>query len=375
MFSDGNSFEDIMKRCLDKIDDSLDKRMGSIIYDAIAPAAMELATCYTTLDEYTDQVYLLTTSGENLDKKAVDYGVTRNAATKAQRYAIFVDNQDTPAAMSVEIGTRFSEPNEYGGLVYKVIEATSTTGQYIVECETAGSLGNSYFGMLLPLQTVNNLGQATLGNVYIAGEDTETDDSLRNRIIHKLNETPFGGNVADYKEYVEDIDGIGACLVIPVWNGGGTVKLVILTSSYEIPTAGKIAEVQTLVDPVANHGEGLGEAPIGHTVTVVGPTAYNLTIECDVYMKDGYTLIGQKEAIEKAVNDYIKEIQQDWANSSSSGVTIYISMLIAAIALVEGVANVTNLTINNEDDDVTIVPTSSGNPFPVIEEIVLNEGE
>ena len=37
------TFENIMDRCLARVTSSVDKREGSIVYDAIAPAAAELA--------------------------------------------------------------------------------------------------------------------------------------------------------------------------------------------------------------------------------------------------------------------------------------------------------------------------------------------
>ena len=37
------TFEAILERMLNRIPDSLDKREGSVIYDAIAPAALEIA--------------------------------------------------------------------------------------------------------------------------------------------------------------------------------------------------------------------------------------------------------------------------------------------------------------------------------------------
>lgn len=163
--------------------------------------------------------------------------------------------------MDVEINSRWSIPSTDGGYNYKVTKKLET-GKYILTCETAGTVGNQYFGTLLPLNFVNNLGEAIITDIYIAGEDVENDDSLRQRIVEKINAQPFGGNIDDYKQYVKSIEGIGDCLVIPIWNGGGTVKLLIVTSSYEIPTEAKINEVQTLVDPTQNSGKGYGKAPI-----------------------------------------------------------------------------------------------------------------
>lgn len=328
-FSQNNSDLDILKRSLARINDTLDKRQGSIIYDALAPFAQEIAQVYITLDVFAEQTYLLTATGENLDNRVADYGIERIQATKSQRLATFTTSETTPQAMTIAIGTRFSIPNEQGGYNYKVIQNTSTIGTYILECETAGTVGNQYSGTLLPLESINNLGTATLTDVYKAGEDTETDEHLRNRAIAKISTTPFGGNIADYKQYVESQDGVGACLVIPAWNGGGTVKVVFVTSSYEIPGTTLINTIQTLLDPVANHGEGLGKAPIGHTVTVVAPTAYELTIACDITYQNTYNLTTLTEQIEIEVNKYINELQKQWANSTS--ITIYISRLIGAI--------------------------------------------
>ena len=43
------TFENIMDRCLSRVSASVDKREGSIVYDAIAPAAAELAIMYIEL--------------------------------------------------------------------------------------------------------------------------------------------------------------------------------------------------------------------------------------------------------------------------------------------------------------------------------------
>ena len=45
-----NDFDTLMERMLENVSDELDKREGSVIYDAIAPAALELANMYVALD-------------------------------------------------------------------------------------------------------------------------------------------------------------------------------------------------------------------------------------------------------------------------------------------------------------------------------------
>lgn len=367
-YSTKNDFEDILQRMLARIPDTFDKRQGSIIYDALAPAAAELAQCYISLDVYLDQTYLENAVGENLDNRVADYGISRNQATFAQRVGEFKDTDGK--LMQINIGTRFSIPNINGGYNYKVVQEIEL-GRYVLECETAGSVGNEYFGELLPLTSINNLGTAFMNEIYIAGEDVETDSSLRARTIAKLTETPFGGNVSEYRQYVENLEGIGACLVIPVWNGGGTVKIVPITSGFEIPTEAKIQEIQILIDPIQNQGVGLGVAPIGHVVTVTAPTKFDIVVSAHIELETTYTLEGLREAIEESIIKYINEVQSDWAISEE--LTIYTSRLIAAILTVKGITNVESLTINGANENITIKPKADNNPFPMLAEVILNE--
>ena len=55
-----NDFDMLMERMLENVSDELDKREGSVIYDAIAPAALELANMYVALDVVMDEVFIIT---------------------------------------------------------------------------------------------------------------------------------------------------------------------------------------------------------------------------------------------------------------------------------------------------------------------------
>ncbi len=179
------------------------------------------------------------------------------------------------------------------------------------------------------------------------------------------------GNIADYRQYVEGLDGIRTCLVIPVWNGGGTVKIVPITSSFEIPLPAKIQEIQTALDPTQNNGEGLGIAPIGHVVTVVAPEKFEVNIKAKVKFKEGFSLSGQESAIKQSLKDYLQEVQGDWATEDE--LTVYIARCSAAILTVNGVENVEDLTINDNTENVTIKPKENNNPYPVLGEVTLSE--
>ena len=54
-YSDEMTFDYIMNRMLESVPDTVDKREGSIIYDALSPAAAELAKAYMELDVVMDE--------------------------------------------------------------------------------------------------------------------------------------------------------------------------------------------------------------------------------------------------------------------------------------------------------------------------------
>ena len=77
------TFDVIMDRMLDRIDDEYDKREGSIIYDALAPAAYELAQMYIEFDAILNEAFADTASREYLIRRAAERGLTPTEATHA----------------------------------------------------------------------------------------------------------------------------------------------------------------------------------------------------------------------------------------------------------------------------------------------------
>ena len=346
-YASNNDFRSILNRMLARVPDTFDKREGSIIYDALAPAAAELAQCYIALDVYTHQSYLLTATGINLDNRASDWGILRLEATYAEATIVVYDTSSN--LMEVEIGKRFAVPNESGGMKFEITEKISA-GTYKAVAEEAGTQGNEYVGNLLPLDDINNLGYATITAISKPAEDEETDDALRYRVLAKLNNEPFAGNVAAYKKLCADIDGVEDCKVFPIWNGGGTVKLAIIAANHTIPSQEFVDDVQTMIDPVTNHGEGLGLAPIGHTVTVVAPTEFQVYISAYVSLKQGYTIESVKADIDEQLENYIYQVQNDFIDNDE--ITIYISRIIAAILNVTQVINADSIEIKDLEGNI-----------------------
>lgn len=131
--------------------------------------------------------------------------------------------------MDVPIGSRYS-----GDALNYVVTEKIATGQFKLLCETAGAAGNQYQGTLFPIDYVEGLGAARLADILINGEDEESDADLLARYKESLESQAYGGNIADYRTKVELLQGVGAVKVFPVWNGGGTVKIVFVNSDWGV---------------------------------------------------------------------------------------------------------------------------------------------
>lgn len=215
------TYENILERTLKRVSNDLDKRQGSIIYDAVAPACAEIAQMYIELDHILKLTFVETSYGEFLDKRVYEMGLSRRKATKSQRIAKFHGNNDK--AFNISIGDRFSIEN----LNYKAIEKV-TDGVFVLECEKPGIEGNQLFGDLIPIENINGLSKAEMiGNnsIKIPGENEESDKALLERYRKYITNRPQDGNTAQYENWCDNENGIGSYKVFPLWNGANTVKI------------------------------------------------------------------------------------------------------------------------------------------------------
>lgn len=339
------TYEVILNRMLDRVlaqNPNIDTREGSIIYNALAPAAVELQNMYIQLDTILNESFADTQTRDYLIRRCAERGVNVEPATYAIRQGEFV-----PSTLEIAIGTRFS----LNLLNYVVVEKISD-GIYKLQCETAGYDGNVESGTLIPIEYIEGLQTATLTEVLVPGEDEEDTEHLRQRYFDSLDSQAFGGNIKDYKEKTNSLDGVGGVKVYPVWNGGGTVKLVIINSDFDKPSDVLINSVQTAIDPTQNQGNGVGIAPIGHIVTVVGCSETSVDVTTKITFQEGWDWEALKPYAEQAIDDYFKELASDWA--SSDNIIVRISQIEIRLLNLTGVLDIADTTLNGIAHNLTI---------------------
>lgn len=346
-FNLDTTFEELMARKLAGVDDSLDKReVTSLVYNSTAANSAETVQMLFTLKNLIDMVFADTSPREYLIRRAAERGLKPHEATYAKRKGVF--NIDVP------IGSRFSLDD----LNYEVIERISR-GQFILQCETAGNIGNLFSGQLIPINYINNLQTAALTDVLVPGDDEEETEAFRTRYFNSFESTAFGGNRADYKEKVGALAGVGGVRVYRAWNGGGTVKLVIINSQYEKPSQTLIDEVQTAVDPLDHQGEGFGTAPIDHIVTVFGVGESVINITLNITYQAGWTWADIEAQVQQVIDDYFKELAEEWAKANSfeednAGVVVRVSQIEYRLLGVTGVLDIANTQLNGAQSNIAL---------------------
>lgn len=352
MYED-QTHEIINKRMLDTVSSSVDKREGSIIYDATAPVSIELELMYAAIDWLMKNTFGDTAERDFLIERALERGLKPHTATAAA-----VIMEVTPSSVSIPMGSRFS----LSGVNYTVTQKLENQGRYVLSCETKGTVGNKTGGNLTPVSYVSGLASAKIVELLIPAIDDEDTEAFRQRYLNSFSIQAYGGNIADYKEKALSIAGVGGAKVYPVWNGGGTVKVVFCTSEFKPPAEEFISRVQEAIDPVQYHQQGVGVAPIGHYVTVEGVTTQTINISALVSVKSGFVLEDVKPAIVSNIQEYIAELNAGWKDTqvvsvnefTNEGLIVRIAKLESRILDVVGVLDVENLTINGSNRNLQL---------------------
>lgn len=392
---ENQTYDVILQRMLDRVSDKLDKRESSLIWDTHSPTAIELQILYIELDTMVRNSYGSTAAREFLILLCRDRGITPEPATRA-----VLKGEFRPADIDVT-GKRFN----IGDINYTVTEQIAP-GQYQVQCETPGIMGNQKLGSMIPIEYINGLQTAELTEVLIPGEEEEETEALRQRYFSSFNEKAFGGNRRDYLNKVSGIDGVGGLKVTRVWNGdirpanmipsarvkewydsvsggldaevkawlstvymasagkkltvGGTVLITVVNSmDFSGVSDTLLKKIQDELDPEEYAGEGYGLAPIGHVVNVKSAEPVRIDVKTDIVFEDGYGWDSLKSRIEGEIAGYLLELRKAWAGSEC--LVIRVSHIESRILAIKGVADISDTRINGAESNLRL----AGHQVPV----------
>lgn len=299
---------------------------GTFQYDALASSSIEFAKTNVEIEQLYKYVFADTSWDEGLTMIAKQYGVIRKLATKATGILTIKGTGRIyeGSVFATESGIQFVSTE------YKEIKEN---GQINIEAVNAGSIGNvdaqtiKVISMSIPgINSVINV-EATTG-----GYDEESDAELLDRYLFKVRYPVTSGNKNNYEYWAREVEGVGGARCIPLWNGPGTVKVVIIDANLDVADETLIEKVKTYIEE---------ERPIGADLTVVSATAVTINVSANVYGSIN------KDEFKEKIDTYFKDI------GFNKG---YVSIAHIGKILLEcsGVIDYDNLTLNEEAKNIPL---------------------
>lgn len=253
---------------------------------------------YGFIEWVSRQIIIDTAEAEFLERWASVWGVQRLAATPATgtvTFSVAPGAADIPAGSLVQTldGTQFQTTAD--------VTVNGTTATAPVAAVTPSAASNTYGGQRVNLVTpILGVQTAALLSSLSGGANLESDDSLRGRLLNRIQQPPQGGDANDYVKWTREAPGGGATRAwcFPLQFGLGTVGVTFVcdgngTGAAILPTPVQIAAVQSYIDAVC---------PVTARVTVYAPVAapIDFTIE-------GLTpnTLAEQQAVEAELADLI----------------------------------------------------------------------
>ena len=369
------NFDYWLELVLSYVPENIDKREGSIIYDAVAPAAMVLAEQSLQLANIVKQTYVKTADDEFLDYRATEYGTARYPATYTKVLARAVGDTEDGTVDNIRVGDRFASVQDEP-VFYKVTYVNENK-TFVLTAETAGTGPNSYIGQVLPVTPNDRITYAEIIEVSAPARDTETDDHLRARLLAENRWAAYGGNVVDYLDMLQNIEEVGGGQVYPVWAGAGTVKLVILDNDLKPASKQLCHQVKEIIDPEDATTQGYGLAPIDHRVTVTAPEELVVNVETTIVLDQSVNPDYVKARIKEQLVKYFADLRRTWSDINRQtgrgySMTIYRSKILSRVMMLEGIANATMPRLNGRDEDLQLVFNNTTSQLPVLGEVTVN---
>ena len=344
MFSN-QTYEVIKQRILDNINIDIDKREGSFTSNMVSALAEELAKAYINMGDILSLGFIDDTFDTFLDKRVSEFGVYRKAGTKAIG-EIKVEGKEG----AIITNSTLIKANDLYFTVLNDIELPTDNILYVEANEVGykyNLLANTEFELVEKNDKVTKLVNETN---FSKGVDVESDEDLRKRFVKVVNNPSTSGNKSHYEEWALEVDGVGRAIVYPLWNGNGTVKVMLVGNDNKSVS-------EDIINNCKLHIEE--NMPIGCQLTVTTPSLLNITIKASIELKEGYDIEDVKLDFEASLNEHLKGITTELIYSKVYGLLVNHS----------GVEDVTSFTINDNNINISI----SEDKIINISEVTLSE--
>ena len=348
----------------------VDTREGSVYMDMQAGHCIRTAKLYNDLASVRTEIMPDTAQGDYLSAYAKMDDIVRKAATPACWSAVF-EGTVPDEESEFMCGESYLTWREVGGTMCLVANDPGEEMNMLA----SGS-------ELVPVDNIDDLESAALGELIVPGRAGEKDESLRLRWQESKVKPKANSNLSQIKSLCEEIEGVGRVRLLPLWGGPNTVKAVFCSSLGQGMSDESISEIQQYMDPIEEgyvvevtgeeyvFGDGLGEGAvnIGLHFLAVSAIELFLKISADIELKEGYTLQQVLDTAKGRIHSYLSKIALETPDRTEA--IVRISAIGSIIAEVEGILDYDydSLRINGMAENIVVNIES----VAVLSEVVLN---
>lgn len=310
--------------------------VGSLAYNAVVKTASELEDVYTDLEVQDSNALPDTMDLMHLIRYGSIRGISYKYATAAVATGVFLQ------AMS--IGDRLS----CGDYIYIITSAVSdVTNTYLLLCETTGTAPNTVTGVLQPVDYIDEYQGGEITEVSVPGTDDEDTEVFRARVIGSYESLAFGGNKADYRQYIDSLSDVGGCKPKRRDPDSEYIHIYVINSDFGAPSSALIDQLQELIDPLESQGEGDGKAAINQKVLIRPAIAETIDVSATLTLDDGYDIETISPQVPDKIEAYLLSMRKEWEENNQNEEVVRLARIEAAILTIEGVLDISNLKINN----------------------------
>lgn len=349
--SDSNP-EDIQERMMTSLPADIDDMPGGFPYDFTMPTALEKSELIQFhLVRTIMLMFPMWSWGEWLDLHGKQKGVVRKEANPASGYVTIEGIPQTRIAAGFVVCTPATDVGS--SIEYRLDEEVTIPAEGRATVSVTALYGG--IGSNTKAGTVNLMSKPIEGITKLYNEDDitggtneEEDKALLERIMEKYESegASFIGNDADYKRWSKEVTGIGDCIVVPTWNGPGTVKLVLVDSNGR-PANDKL--VQAVYDHIISPNDREKRLmPTGSAdLTVVAADTKLISYSCTKLSYDSST------NMEQIIEDFKTAVMKYYTEAKAGNIVRY-NKIHAILTNLPGVLDFEDLKLNGEEKNLSL---------------------
>lgn len=351
-FVDGAEPEEIQQRMMDALPDGIDDMPGGFPYDFTMPTAIEKSELI--------QFHLVRTLmlmfpqyawGDWLDLHAAAAGIERRPAGYASGSVTVTGDPGTvipDGAIFCTEATDSTPALEYAADSMAIIPESGSVTVEVTAVEAGRESITKKNTVVFALTSIKGLSTVNNPDDITGGTDVESDEDLLERIEEEnfRDGATFIGNDSDYIRWAKEVVGVGDCIVVPTWNGPGTVKLIIVDSNGEPANARLIEAVYDHI--VSPHDRSLRLLPTACAeLTVEAATTKKISYTCTGLMYDDTT------DIPTIVSQFKELVMKEYSEAKVEGILVY-NQVRPLITDIPGVSDFDTFLMNGAEENIPL---------------------